>query len=80
MKRAIIAILFCLLILSLGCAKVGTFEPAPDTTPDAEPDTIGEQPSDVAEIEEGLSDADAIEEELTVGEELDEDFLENLDW
>lgn len=73
MKRAITAMLLCLLILSMGCQK--KVQPVPDT-----PDTGGEESSEVSEIGEGLSDADAIEEELTVGDELDEDFLENLDW
>lgn len=78
MKRAIIALLCCLLVLSAGCQK--TVTPPEDTESDAVTDTISEQPSDVSEIGEGISDADAIEEELTVGDELDEDFLDNIPW
>lgn len=74
MKRAIIALLCCLLVLSVGCQK--TVTPPEDT----ESDAVSEQPSDVSEIGEGISDADAIEEELTVGDELDEDFLDNIPW
>ena len=70
MKRAILVVLFCLLILTLGCQK--KIEPVPAPTP-------GEQSTDVSEIEDGLSDADAIEE-LDVGDDLDEDFLNTLDW
>jgi len=68
MRRAIIAIAFCLLLLSLlGCQK----KIKPDT---ADP------PEDVQQIEEDLSDTQSIDEELTVGEEVDEEFLKNLDW
>ena len=71
MKRVLFAIIFCLLILSTGCFKRVQPEPAPVT---------GGEPAEVTQIEEGLSETDTIEEEIGLGEDIDEDFLSNLDW
>lgn len=73
MRRAILAIVVCLLFLSLGCQK----RVEPDSGTGAP--EVG-QPTEVTEISEGISDAETIEENLNVGDELDENFIENLDW
>jgi len=71
MKKIILLLLLCLLLVFSGCKKAAVDVPQPvDSTDDGQG----------GDLSQDLSNVDALEDEISLDDELDEDFLNNLDW